>query len=87
VVAVSFLDLTAGRALGRGVHVFVHSYSVWSIQDGAGAPRDYSGHRLQASLVLPVSRRMRLQIGVLGTVRSRDMAREQAALVSLWRRF
>jgi hypothetical protein len=81
------LDLTAGRALGRGVHVFVHSYSVWSIQDGAGAPRDYSGHRLQASLVLPVSRRMRLQIGVLGTVRSRDMAREQAALVSLWRRF
>lgn len=81
------LDLTAGRALGRGVHVFVQSYSVWSIQEEPAGPRDYSGHRLQASLVLPVSRRMRLQIGVLGTVRSRDMAREQAALVSLWRRF
>jgi hypothetical protein len=81
------LDLTAGRALGRGVHVFVQSYSVWSIEAGAGAPRDYSGHRLQASIVVPVSRRMRLQIGVMGTVRSRDMAREQAALVSLWRRF
>lgn len=81
------LDMTAGRALGRGVHVFVQSYSVWSIQERAGAPRAYSGHRLQASLVVPVSRRMRLQIGALGTVSSRDMAREQAALVSLWRRF
>lgn|GEM_PF-1859965 len=81
------VDMTVGRAVGRGVHVFVQSFSVWSFDDGAGVPRDYSGHRLQASLVVPVSRRTRLQVGALATVRSRNMAREQAALVSLWRRF
>lgn len=81
------LDLTAGRALESGVHVFVQTYSVWSIDDAPGTVGAYAGHRMQASILLPVSRRTRLQLGALTTVRSRDMAREQAALVSLWRRF
>jgi len=81
------LDLVAGRPLGRGVHVFVQSYSVWSADDGPEARPGYSGHRAQASIILPVARRMRLQVGALSTVQSRDMAREQAVLVSLWRRF
>lgn len=81
------LDLTGGRALGRGVHVFVQTYSVWSIDGAPGTVGAYAGHRMQASILLPVSRRTRLQLGALATVQSRDMAREQAALISLWRRF
>lgn len=81
------LDLTAGRPLGGGVHIFVQSYSVWSVKDGADAPAPYAGHRLQASIILPVSRRSRLQLGALTSVRNQNMAREQAVLVSLWRRF
>ncbi|MGJ3230540.1 MAG: hypothetical protein ACFE0P_01935 [Oceanicaulis sp.] len=81
------LDLTGGRALGRGVHIFVQSYSVWSVGGETGRPGGYSGHRVQASVLLPVSRRARLQVGALATASSRDMAREHAVLISLWRRF
>ncbi|MFW5661806.1 MAG: hypothetical protein ACOC05_10525, partial [Oceanicaulis sp.] len=81
------LDLTSGRPLGRGVHIFVQSFSVWSLEDGPRAGRPYGGHRLQASVLAPVSRRARLQIGALATVRERNMAREHAVIVSLWRRF
>ncbi|MEQ8406360.1 MAG: hypothetical protein RKE49_14785 [Oceanicaulis sp.] len=81
------LDLTAGRPLERGVHIFVQSYSVWSTRGGPRAASDYSGHRLQASILLPVTRRSRLQIGALATVRSDNMARERAVTISLWRRF
>lgn len=81
------LDLSGGRPLGRGVHIFVQSYSVWSVAEGPAAGEAYSGHRLQTSLIIPVTRRARLQIGVLGTMLSENMAREQAVSVSLWRRF
>lgn len=81
------LDLTAGRAMGRGVHIFVQSYSVWSVGERAPGAETYHGHRLHASVLVPVARRARLQVGVLGSVYGSGMAREQALTVSLWRRF
>ena len=81
------LDLTAGRPLGRGVHAFLQSYSVWADGDGPRGQSGYSGHRVQASILLPVSRRMRLQAGALTTLYAENMAEERAVLISLWRRF
>jgi protein XagA len=80
------LDMTAGTHIWRGVRVMAQSYSVWSV-GGPDGFDSYASHRLQGSIIWPVSRRLHVQVGVLRTASARNTGYERAAFVSAWRSF
>ena len=78
-------DVAAGAELFWGTELIIQSYAIWS-----GGPPDEPGHRnhrLQLSLVRPMSANTSVQVGLLGTVSAHRMAEERAVSVSVWRRF
>ncbi|WBQ14444.1 hypothetical protein L2D00_07145 [Hyphomonadaceae bacterium BL14] len=80
------LDMTAGTHVWRGVRVMGQSFSVWS----TGGPEGFDGyasHRLQGSVVWPLTRRAHLQAGVMHTAARRNTGVERSAFVAVWRTF
>ena len=80
------LDMAAGCGFVRGTDLMVQSYSVWALSATPGQPA-YSGHRIQASWLLPVRGRHSLQLSVLTTLAHDEMDRERAVTASVWTRF
>lgn len=80
------LDMTAGAHVWRGAQVMGQSFSVWSAGGEAGFD-GYASHRLQGSVIWPLSSRTRLQAGVMGTASAYNTGFERSAFVSVWRTF
>jgi len=81
------LDISAGTHVARGLRAFVQTFSVWSDAGGPDGLRNYTGHRLQASLIWPLGSRRHVQVSALTTLHSRNVADETALIVSIWRSF
>lgn len=81
------VDITAGTHVMRGVRVMAQTYSVWSIGTGRYQRHEYSGHRLQLSVLWPIDDVRRAQIAALTTFERDNMSRETAIMASLWRTF
>lgn len=79
-------NATAGCDFVWNTSVMVQTYSVWAL-DGNRTQPAYSGHRVQASLLVPIWQQNTLQISTLRTVARQDMSEETAVLVSIWRDF
>jgi len=80
------LDLTAGRRFLFGTRWMMQSYSVWTTGADRSQP-GYTGHRVQASILIPVGRANTAQISVLTTINQRRMSEETAFIASVWRSF
>jgi hypothetical protein len=80
------LDMTAGTHIWRGARVMGQSFSVWS----AGGPPGFDGyasHRLQGSVIWPLTSRSRMQVGAMRTASAHNTGIERSAFVSVWRTF
>lgn len=80
------LDMTAGTHVWRGARVMGQSFSVWST-GGPDGFDGYASHRLQGSVIWPLTSRSRMQIGVMRTASARNTGIERSAFVSVWRTF
>ncbi len=80
------LDVTAGTHIWRGARVMGQSFSVWSAGGEAGFD-GYASHRLQGSVIWPLTSRSRMQVGAMRTASARNTGYERSAFVALWRTF
>lgn len=80
------VDLSAGCEFVLGTELMVQTYSVWALGSAPGQPA-YSGHRLQASWLLPIWGRHSFQLSALTTLTENQMSREVAVMAALWSRF
>ncbi|MCH8488945.1 MAG: hypothetical protein LAT81_03305 [Oceanicaulis sp.] len=80
------LDLTAGTHIWRGARVMGQSFSVWSTGGPPGFD-GYASHRLQGSVIWPLSSRSRMQVGAMRTASARNTGVERSAFVAVWRTF
>lgn len=80
------LDVTAGTHIWRGARVMGQSFSVWSAGGEAGFD-GYASHRLQGSVIWPLTSRSRMQVGAMRTVSAHNTGVERSAFVSVWRTF
>lgn len=80
------VDLTAGSDFLFGTRVMAQTYSVWAV-DSDRQHVSYTGHRFQASLLLPTSGKSMVQISALTTVNQQRMSEEFAVTASIWRSF
>jgi hypothetical protein len=80
------LDMTAGCDFVLGTELMVQTYSVWALDASPGRPA-FSGHRLQASWLLPITDHQSFQLSALTTLAENQMSRETAVMAALWSRF
>lgn len=80
------LDVTAGCDFILGARLMMQTYSVWASGPSQIGPA-YTGHRLQASLLIPIRGANTAQISVLTTVSKQRMSEETAFIASVWRNF
>lgn len=80
------LDVTAGWRMNGNWMIMGQSFSTWGV-DGAAPQPDYESHRAQLSVVRRLNASWSLQAGGLGTYSGRDVVRERAVFLTLWRRF
>lgn len=80
------LDMTAGTHLWRGVRVMGQSFSVWSAGSETGFD-GYASHRLQGSVIWPLTSRSRMQVGAMRTANAYNTGVERSAFVAVWRTF
>jgi protein XagA len=80
------LDVTAGTHVWRGARVMGQSFSVWST-GGPDGIDGYASHRLQGSVIWPLTSRSRMQIGAMRTASAHNTGVERSAFVSVWRTF
>ena len=81
------LEFAAGRRVGEWVWVEARSCSLWSEGSPAAGRAAYSTHRAEAAVSVAISRRTRVGAAALASVAGRNVARERAALLTLWRKF
>lgn len=79
------LDLTYARPLWGEVELMVQTHSLWRQADTQWPMAEH--HRVQLSLIVPLSDHVRLQMRALDTVSSDGLATERAYGFTLWRRF
>ena len=82
------LDLTVGVRPNRNWLVMGGTLSVTSVngEDAIGA-RDFTGHRVQASVVRRINKRLAVQAGGRRTVEGTNVVQENAGFVGLWVRY
>jgi len=80
-------DTTMGWRVYRGVEVMAQTYSTWGAANTLMQGRPYSAHRIQVSVQAPLLGFHRVQLSALDTVHRDGLPREQAYMVSIWRRF
>lgn len=80
-------DLAAGYRFENRMEAHIQTYSMWSEPGGLDGLSAYQGHRAQASIVYPISRRAKIQLGALGTIHADNIASERALIIGLWRKF
>lgn len=81
------LDMAAGTRLSGRIRLMIQTYSVWSVGNNRDGIQRYHGHRAQAAALYDLTAQSAVSLAVLGTVDARNLADEQALLVSVWRRF
>lgn len=79
------LDLTYARPLWGEIELMAQSHSLWRQADEQWPAAEL--HRLEMSLIIPVSDHVRLQVRALDTVSNDGLADERAYGFTLWRRF
>lgn len=79
------LDLTYARPLWGETELMIQTHSLWRSADAQWSAAEH--HRLQASLIVPVSDHVRLQVQALDTLSNDGLADERAYGFTLWRRF
>lgn len=81
------LDTAFGWPVTGRVSAHLQTYSVWSSGVDITRFREFSGHRLQLSLIADLGRGRYAQLGAISTVRAHQMAEENAVLAAIWQRF
>lgn len=80
-------DTALGWQASALFRVHLQTYSVWSHELDTTRLHDFSGHRVQLSLLASLGDRRYAQIGAMRTVRAHGMAEETAILAGVWHRF